>query len=75
MTAINFPSGAVAGTIYTANGNTWIYNGSSWTTQACLTPGGAGTGDMLMAVYDQNGNGIVDNSERLGGQIPAYFLK
>lgn len=31
-------------------------------------------GDMFRAVYDTNLNGIVDNSERLGSQLPAYYL-
>lgn len=29
---------------------------------------------MSMEVYDVNGNGIVDNSERLGGQLPNYYV-
>ena len=33
----------------------------------------AGTGDMLTSVYDMNGNGIVDNAEKLGGYAPSYF--
>lgn len=32
-----------------------------------------GGGDMLRAVYDNNCDGIVDNSERLGGNLPEYF--
>ena len=36
-------------------------------------PAGSGTGDMLMSVYDTNGNSIVDNAERLGGQLPEYY--
>ncbi len=35
------------------------------------TPSGAG--DMLRTVYDLNGNGIVDNAERLGNQLPSYY--
>ena len=38
----------------------------SWQT----LPGG---GDMLKATYDTNDNGIVDNSERLGGELPGYY--
>lgn len=30
-------------------------------------------GDMFKATYDTNNNGIVDNSERLGAQLPAYY--
>lgn len=29
---------------------------------------------MLKSVYDVNDDGVVDNSERLGGQLPAWFL-
>lgn len=37
---------------------------------------GMGTGDMLRSVYDTNNNGIVDNSERLGGRTSDnYQLK
>ena len=40
-----------------------------------LTDGadGAGTGDMLKATYDTNDNGIVDNSEKLGGKSASEF--
>lgn len=34
-----------------------------------------GAGDMLKSVYDIDGNGIVDNSEKLGGQSPSYYAK
>ena len=36
---------------------------------------GSGAGDMLVATYDTNGNGIVDNAEKLGGQAPSYYAK
>ena len=29
---------------------------------------------MSMSVYDTNGNGIVDNSERLGGELPEHYV-
>ena len=29
---------------------------------------------MSMEVYDTNGNGIVDNSERLGNELPEYYV-
>nr|DAK08608.1 MAG TPA: tail repeat-like protein [Caudoviricetes sp.] len=32
-----------------------------------------GTGDMIKSVYDTDGNGIVDNAERLGGKAPAEY--
>lgn len=31
--------------------------------------------DMTKAVYDSNGNGIVDDSERLGGNPPEYYME
>jgi len=43
----------------------------TWT---ATSGGGGGTGDMLKSVYDINLNGIVDNSEKLGGQLPSYYL-
>ena len=35
----------------------------------------AGLGDMLKAVYDTTDNGVVDNAEQLGGELPAYYAK
>jgi hypothetical protein len=32
-----------------------------------------GIGDMLRSVYDTDSNGIVDDSERLGGSLPSAF--
>ena len=32
-----------------------------------------GGGDMLKSVYDANGNGVVDDSEKLGGKLPTYY--
>lgn len=34
-----------------------------------------GAADMMKSVYDTNGNGVVDNSEKLGGQPPEYYAK
>ena len=34
---------------------------------------GSGTGDMVRATYDVNENGIVDDSEKLGGQLPEHY--
>ena len=36
---------------------------------------GSGTGDMLAATYDADGDGIVDDAEKLGGQLPSYYAK
>lgn len=35
---------------------------------------GDGAGDMVKADYDANNDGIVDNSERLGGNLPDYYV-
>lgn len=35
--------------------------------------GSGGNGDMLKSVYDTNSNGVVDDSERLGGQTPDFY--
>lgn len=34
-----------------------------------------GSGDMQSAIYDQNNDGIVDDSERLGGETPDRYQK
>jgi hypothetical protein len=36
-------------------------------------PPGSGTGDMMQAVYDLDGDGVVDNAEALGGFGVAHF--
>lgn len=36
---------------------------------------GSGAGDMVRATYDVNENGIVDDAEKLGGQLPSYYAK
>ena len=42
---------------------------------SCLLRGaeGAGTGDMLKSIYDSDSDGIVDDSEKLGGNLPSYY--
>lgn len=32
-----------------------------------------GGGDMAQSIYDVNMNGVVDDSEKLGGQLPEYY--
>lgn len=32
-----------------------------------------GGGDMTRAIYDANLDGIVDNAEKLGGELPSYY--
>lgn len=34
---------------------------------------GSGVGDMLKTTYDADDDGIVDDSEKLGGQLPSYY--
>ena len=36
---------------------------------------GSGVGDMLKATYDSDGNGIVDDSEKLEGHAASYFAQ
>lgn len=36
---------------------------------------GSGAGDMLKATYDTDNDGIVDDAEKLGGQLPGYYAK
>jgi hypothetical protein len=37
--------------------------------------GEMGGGDMMKATYDTNGDGIVDDAAKLGGQAPSYYAK
>lgn len=34
-----------------------------------------GAGDMMKSKYDVNNNGVVDDAEKLGGQLPSYYAK
>lgn len=34
---------------------------------------GTGVGDMLKSTYDADNDGVVDDSEKLGGQLPSYY--
>lgn len=36
---------------------------------------GSGAGDMLKVTYDTNGNGIVDDAEKLEGHAASYFAQ
>lgn len=47
-------------------------NAKYWAEQAMASSQG---GDMTKAVYDTNGDGIVDDAEKLGGQLPSYYAK
>lgn len=35
---------------------------------------GTGVGDMLKSTYDADNDGVVDDSEKLGGQLPSYYM-
>lgn len=35
--------------------------------------GELGYGDMMKNVYDTDNDGVVDNAEKLGGQLPSYY--
>lgn len=39
------------------------------------TQGNAQGGDMTKAIYDADGDGVVDDAEKLGGQLPSYYAK
>ncbi len=62
------------------NGNWYVYDVANHEyidtgdqAQGPQGPAGEGDGDMKKNVYDTNNNGIVDNSEKLGGQLPSYY--
>lgn len=58
---------------------TIYYTDAEHTTPAVLATvndgsDGSGIGDMLRSTYDTDDNGIVDNAERLGGELPSYYV-
>lgn len=54
-----------------ANNQILQFNESSGQWEAVSQSGSAG--DMYKSVYDQNDDGVVDDSERLGNQLPSYY--
>ena len=71
---LNLESGSYASSI-----GTGAATGSSTTklvTEDMLvkTVQASGGGDMMRSTYDTGYNGIVDNSEKLGGQLPSYYM-
>ncbi|HWR22179.1 MAG TPA: BppU family phage baseplate upper protein [Feifaniaceae bacterium] len=40
---------------------------------ALIAAAGEGSGDMLKATYDADNDGVVDDAEKLGGQLPAHY--
>lgn len=37
--------------------------------------GAGGSGDMSKSVYDTDNDGVVDDSDKLGGQLPSYYAR
>lgn len=56
---------------------TGVYPNSDASKWLCIAQKGQDGqgGDMFKSVYDTDKNGIVDNAERLGGQLPDYYVK
>jgi hypothetical protein len=54
------------------NAKTSETNAEYWAKQA---QGSSQGGDMLKSIYDTNEDGVVDNAEKLGGQLPEYYAK
>ena len=40
---------------------------------ALIARAGEGSGDMLKDTYDSNNDGVVNDSDKLGGQLPSYY--
>ena len=40
---------------------------------ALIARAGEGSGNMLKEIYDTNNSGVVDDAERLGGQLPSNY--
>jgi hypothetical protein len=72
MAALNFPSSPTVGQAYTANGKTWIWNGTSWLTSNPVTVTGLlmgnGTGEITAAVA---GTDYLSPAE-IGVDVQAY---
>jgi trimeric autotransporter adhesin len=61
----NLPTLAVGEPAFTSDSKEFFVGSSTGNIQL---------GDMLKSTYDSNGNGIVDDSEKLNGQAAAYYL-
>lgn len=66
---------SVTGAAINASGHLILTLSSGSTIDAGLAKGadGQGSGDMLKSTYDTTNNGVVDNAERFGGELPSYF--
>jgi len=60
-------SGYVVDDTQTTTANLWSANKIS------SEIGNSGGGDMTKAIYDTDDSGIVDDSEKLGGNVPDYY--
>jgi hypothetical protein len=63
----------VANLLVAGNNITITYDDIANTLTIESTAGG-NANVMLKDIYDTNNNGIVDNSERLNGELPSYYL-
>lgn len=54
-----------------AQGYTLVYNESSGKWEATAQSGSAG--DMYKSTYDPNDDGVVTDSDKLGGELPSYY--
>ena len=52
MAALNFPPSPSANQIYTANGKSWRFDGTSWKTYYILNVQGGGTGNTSYNLVD-----------------------
>ena len=61
--------------LYTVSGGTTgqVLSKNSNTDYDCVWISSTGSGDMVKSVYDTGNNGVVDNSERLNGQLPSFY--
>jgi hypothetical protein len=50
-------------------------NATYWAIVAMKGIDGQGAGDMTKLIYDSNDDGAVNDSDKLGGQLPAYYAK
>jgi hypothetical protein len=53
-----------------SQGHILVYNQSTSKWENVAQSGSAG--DMYKSTYDTTDNGVVDNSEKLGGELPSY---
>lgn len=69
LATVNLEDIADVNTISKSNGQVLSYNNST-NTWVAVTPA---SGNMTKSTYDTTDNGIVDNSERLGNNLPNFY--